>query len=157
MIEVARVGILRHPVLRHAHRAQNAPRAAAQKMFARHRRKRLHHRRTADRGREAQLFRIALSRHGNRIGPALAPWRRSGKTLYAGIENAAEIELVMDRDAELPQRWDRRLELAGSVDRTRPYPTQPEAAAQVELHRREIAVGHRQPQPGATFAAKPAR
>ena len=63
----------------------------------------------------------------------------------------------MDRDAMLAEQWDRRLELAGSVDRTRPHRNKPEAAAQIKSQPREIAVGHRQPQPRAAFAAKPPR
>src|SRR5262249_22006082 len=151
VIDVAWIGILGRPIRPEAHRAQKAPWAGTEKMFARHRRKRLYDCGVADRGGEAELFGVALSRHHDRIAARLAPGWHRGTILRSRIDNAEQIELVMDRNAVLADQWDRWLQLSRPVDRPRPHPAQPEAAPQLEAQCRQIAVGHCQPQPSAAF------
>jgi hypothetical protein len=75
-IDMARVGTRGHLIPRRAHRAQNAPRAVADEIFARNRCKRFHDGGAAN-GPRSGAPRLTLPRHCNRIGTRLAP-RRTG-------------------------------------------------------------------------------
>jgi hypothetical protein len=73
MIEVARVGILRRPVLADGHRAEDAPRPGFEEALPRHRREGIDDRAGAQLGREPQFFCVAMPGLLDRIWHLAAP------------------------------------------------------------------------------------
>ena len=51
----------------------------------------------------------------------------------AEVEDAAQIELVVDRNPVLPDRWNGRLALTRVIDSPALHPDQPKAAPQIDL------------------------